>query len=58
MVSLLVTVFLIQLACHLVATIGSKPIDDLVCLLHHTHPLPSLPSLRNRETYPPPDSPL
>ncbi|KIX02368.1 uncharacterized protein Z518_08309 [Rhinocladiella mackenziei CBS 650.93] len=29
MVSLLVTVFLIQLVCHLVLTIGSKPINDL-----------------------------
>jgi hypothetical protein len=31
MLSLLVVVFLIQLACHLILTIGSKPINDLVC---------------------------
>lgn len=31
MVSLLVTVFVIQLVCHLVLTIGSKPINNLVC---------------------------
>lgn len=30
MVSLLVVVFLIQLVCHLILTIGSKPINDLV----------------------------
>lgn len=30
MLSLLVVVFLIQLVCHLVLTIGSKPINDLV----------------------------
>ncbi|OAP59957.1 hypothetical protein AYL99_04959 [Fonsecaea erecta] len=29
MVSLLVTVFIIQLVCHLILTIGSKPINDL-----------------------------
>ncbi len=31
MLSLLVVVFLIQLFCHLILTIGSKPINDLVC---------------------------
>lgn len=30
MVSLLVEVFLIQLACHIVQTVGAKPINDLV----------------------------
>lgn len=30
MVSLLVGVFLIQLACHIVQTVGAKPINDLV----------------------------
>ena len=39
MISLLVTVFIIQLACHLVLTIGSKPINDLVCLFAFPLPL-------------------
>ncbi len=35
MPSLLITVFIIQLLCHLVQTVGAKPINDLVC------PIPS-----------------
>jgi hypothetical protein len=40
MPSLLITVFVIQLVCHLVLTIGSKPINDLVrCRAHPPFPL-------------------
>ncbi|KIW32860.1 uncharacterized protein PV07_04375 [Cladophialophora immunda] len=41
MVSLLVTVFLIQLVCHLVLTIGSKPINDLLWQIYCRLPLQS-----------------
>jgi len=57
MVSLLVTVFIIQLICHLVLTIGSKPINDLVRshpatspFSHpHTYPLILLSRIKRRE---------
>ncbi|OAL18968.1 hypothetical protein AYO22_10297 [Fonsecaea multimorphosa] len=41
MVSLLVTVFIIQLICHLVLTIGSKPINDLLWQIYTRLPLQS-----------------
>ncbi|KAL2429893.1 Protein GET1 [Exophiala dermatitidis] len=41
MVSLLVTVFLIQLFCHLVLTIGSKPINDLLWQIYCRLPFQS-----------------
>jgi len=41
MVSLLVTVFVIQLVCHLVLTIGSKPINDLLWQIYLRLPLQS-----------------
>jgi len=41
MVSLLVTVFVIQLLCHLVLTIGSKPINDLLWQIYTRLPLQS-----------------
>jgi len=41
MVSLLVTVFVIQLICHLVLTIGSKPINDLLWQIYLRLPLQS-----------------
>jgi len=41
MVSLLVTVFIIQLGCHLVSTIGSKPINDLLWRIYSYLPLQS-----------------
>ncbi|KAK5213636.1 GET complex subunit get1 [Exophiala xenobiotica] len=41
MLSLLVVVFLIQLACHLILTIGSKPINDLLWQIYCRLPLGS-----------------
>ncbi|KAL6246204.1 GET complex subunit get1 [Rhinocladiella similis] len=41
MLSLLVVVFLIQLVCHLVLTIGSKPINDLLWQIYCRTPLGS-----------------
>ncbi|EXJ90548.1 hypothetical protein A1O1_03651 [Capronia coronata CBS 617.96] len=41
MVSLLVTVFIIQLFCHLVLTIGSKPINDLLWQIYCSLPFGS-----------------
>ncbi|EXJ81004.1 hypothetical protein A1O3_07292 [Capronia epimyces CBS 606.96] len=41
MVSLLVTVFLIQLVCHLILTIGSKPFNDLLWQLYCRLPFQS-----------------
>jgi len=41
MVSLLVTAFLVQLACHIVLTIGSKPINDLLWQIYTRLPLGS-----------------
>ncbi|KAI1618646.1 CHD5-like protein-domain-containing protein [Exophiala viscosa] len=39
MVSLLVVVFLIQLACHLISTIGSKPFNDLLWQIYCRLPI-------------------
>jgi len=41
MVSLLVTVFAIQLVCHLILTIGSKPINDLLWQIYTRLPFSS-----------------
>jgi len=41
MLSLLVVVFLIQLACHLILTIGSKPINDLLWQIYCRLPIGS-----------------
>ncbi|KIW66564.1 hypothetical protein PV04_05886 [Phialophora macrospora] len=41
MPSLLITVFVIQLVCHLVLTIGSKPINDLLWQIYTRLPLQS-----------------
>ncbi|ETI27498.1 hypothetical protein G647_09689 [Cladophialophora carrionii CBS 160.54] len=41
MPSLLITVFVIQLVCHLVLTIGSKPINDLLWQIYTCLPLQS-----------------